>query len=290
MPERRLDKPWVQRSFDRAADSYDEAAVLQREVADRLVARLDILKMAPSVVLDLGAGTGYPTKLLRQRYRKSRLLALDLAHGMLRRARKRFLPWQRPQLAVADAEALPLRKDSVDLAVSNLTLQWCEDVEAVFRHLHRCLRPGGALLFTTFGPDTLRELRQSWAAVDAASHVNRFMDMHDLGDAMVHGGLAEPVMDVEYIELTYADPMDLLRDIKAWGAHNVNADRARGMTGRRQLRDMLAYYRQHFAGDDGRVRATFEVVYGHAWAPVEKKQVRDPSGAVRVSLDSLKKL
>ena len=169
-----------------------------------------------------------------------------------------------------------------DSIFSNIMLQWCGDPEVVFRECARVLRPGGLLTFTSFGPDTLRELRKAWATADQYTHVNRFIDMHDLGDAMLRAGLAEPVMDVERYTLTYPDVRGLMRDLKAIGAHNVNAGRARGLTGRRALERMTAAYESERR--DGRLPATYEVVYGQAWALESGLRSSAPAGEIRIPI------
>jgi malonyl-CoA O-methyltransferase len=264
-----LDKRLVRLSFERAATSYDQAAVLQREVAQRMFERLDYVKLTPRVVLDAGAGTGFGLRLLARRYPRARLVALDLAHGMLRRAR-RSLPWWRrlssrlrPTCVCGDVECLPLKSAAVDLVWSNLTLQWVNRPDAAFREFRRVLTPGGLLMFTTFGPDTLKELRAAFAGVDGFSHVNRFVDMHDLGDMLIEAGFAAPVMDMEMVTLTYGEVGDLLRELKALGAHNVTAGRAPGLMGKRRFAAMVAAYEA--LRREGRLPATFEIVYGHAW-------------------------
>jgi malonyl-CoA O-methyltransferase len=257
----------VRRSFGRAAGSYDEAAVLQRRVRGELLDRLDVVRLVPDVVLDLGAGTGHASLELKRRYRRSRIVALDLAEGMLREAQRRQTLLHRFRRVCADAARLPLRDQSVGLVFSNLMLQWCNEPDRVFEECRRVLVPGGLLTFATFGPDTLRELRHAWAAADGQAHVNQFLDMHDLGDALVRAGLAEPVLDVERYTLTYEDVRDLTRDLKRIGAHNANVGRPRALTGKSAWQRMIAAYEE--CRQDGRVPATFEVVYGQAWAPVE---------------------
>ncbi|HLB84230.1 MAG TPA: methyltransferase domain-containing protein, partial [Steroidobacteraceae bacterium] len=191
----------------------------------------------------------------------------------------------RIELLCATAEAMPLPDASFDLVFSNLMLQWCADPQAVFRECSRVLRPGGLLTFTSFGPDTLKELRSAWAAADGYTHVNRFIDMHDLGDAMLRAGLAEPVMDAELYTLTYPDVGGLMRDLKAIGAHNVNAGRARGLTGRRALERMTAAYEGE--RHDERLPATYEVVYGQAWAAVGGHRSSAPAGETRISIGQI---
>ncbi len=261
-----LDVRRVRDSFSQAAATYDAAAVLQAQVRDELLHRLEVLRMEPEVVVDLGAGTGQASIALKRKYPVSRVLAMDIAHGMLLQARKRQTLLRRFDRVVADAAGLPLRNASVDMLFSSLMLQWCNDPDRVLRECRRVLRPGGVLHFTTLGPDTLVELRKSWQAADPGhAHVNRFVDMHDLGDALLRAGFAEPVLDVERYTLTYDDARGLMRDLKAIGAQNATAGRARGLTGKSTLARMLAAY-EGFRRD-GRLPATYEVVYAQAWCP-----------------------
>jgi malonyl-CoA O-methyltransferase len=263
-----LDHDAIRDSFSRAAASYDAAAVLQAQVRDELLGRLDFVKLEPAVVVDLGAGTGHATLELKRRYRGSRVVAMDLAEGMLREAGRRQTLLRRFDRVGADAAALPFRDGSVDLIFSSLVLQWCPDPDAVLRECRRVLKPGGLLTFTTLGPDTLVELRRAWRAADASHpHVNTFLDMHDLGDALVRAGLAEPVMDVERYTLTYDEVRGLMRDLKAIGAHNAATDRPKGLTGKRTLGRMIESY-ETFRRADGKLPATYEVVFGQAWGPV----------------------
>ena len=281
-----IERGEVRRAFDRAASSYDAAAELQRRVRDELLSRLDYVKLEPSAVLDLGTGTGHAALALKRRYPASTVVALDLAESMLAEARRRQTLFRRFQRVCADAAALPLRSGTLDLVYSNLMLQWCDVPDGVFTECRRVLRPGGLLSFTTFGPDTLVELRRAWAeADDGGVHVSRFLDMHDVGDALVRSGFAEPVMDVDRITLTYAEVRDLMRDLKAIGAHNAASGRRRGLTGKATFaRVVEAYERQR---RDGRLPATYEVVYGHAWSTAAGGGRPDPSGEVRVPVGSI---
>ncbi|MHB8347576.1 MAG: malonyl-ACP O-methyltransferase BioC [Acidiferrobacterales bacterium] len=289
-PAALLDKRRVRAAFQRAASSYDSAAVLQREIADRLLGRLDLIKRQPTSVLDVGSGTGYCTRALARRYPRAHVIGMDIALGMARlsaRGGRRFAwaGWRpRERYLCGDAESLPVRSASVDMVISNLVLQWCSP-DAVFAETARVLRPGGLLMFTSFGPDTLRELRTAWLSVDNAPHVHDFIDMHDLGDALVRTHFAEPVMDVERLVLTYPNVSAVLRDLKAIGAHNAARGRHPGLTGKRHFAGFRDAY-ESMAQADGRIPASFEVVYGHAWAP-ESGSRRRPDGAVTVSLDRL---
>ncbi len=268
----RLDKRAVRRSFGRAAPAYDEVAVLQQEVGRRLLERLDYMRVAPRTVLDLGCGTGQVAEGLARRYRRALVTGIDIAESMLRLAAGRGPWWNRPRWAAGDIEVLPVRGGCADMILSNLTLQWCNDLPGVLGELRRALAPGGMLLFSTFGPDTLRELRAAWAAVDDHTHTNRFIDMHIIGDELLRAGFADPVMDMEHFTLTYKDVRALMCDLKAMGAHNVTAGRRRGLTGRGALARVEAEYEK--LRRDGVLPATFEVIYGHAWAPQDSVEVQ----------------
>ena len=282
-----IDKEQARLAFGRAAASYDGMAVLQREIGRRMAERLDLVKLVPQRLLDAGCGTGMETALLMKRYPKAQVLALDFAEPMLRHTRKRGGWWRKPLCLCGDLEALPLADHSVDLVWSNLALQWMNDLGAAFREALRVLRPGGLFMFSSFGPDTLKELRAAWAAVDGASHVSPFPDMHDVGDLLLQARFADPVMDVEQLTLTYRDARQLMRELKGIGAHNATVGRPRGLTGKARLQAMLAAY-EGFRRD-GLLPASYEVVYGHAWATVQSSsQPTDrASGEVRISLDAI---
>lgn len=281
-----LDKRRLRRSFAQAADTYDTVAVLQREIADRLLARLDVVKLDPRRILDLGCGTGYDLRRLSQRYPRARVLGLDMAEAMTQHARRRLGLWRRMtgqgHFVCGDAERLPLATASADMVVSNLALQWCEPA-AVFAEVRRVLRPGGLFMFSTFGPDTLRELRAAWRAADDAVHVHDFIDMHDLGDMLLHAGFADPVMDMETFMLTYADVRGVMRDIKQLGAHNAAPSRTRGLTGKARYARFRAAYEA--LAQDGKIPATYEAVYGHAWAP----ESAPAAGAATIPISSIRR-
>ena len=277
-----IDPRAVRRHFARAAATYDAAAVLQREVGARMAERLDVVRLTPGAILDAGCGTGEALPELAARYPKARRMALDLALPMLVAARsranehrsvlRRLLAPLRgaagasPMFACADLLALPFARDTFGLVWSNLALQWVNDPPHALAEFHRVLEVGGLLTFTTFGPDTLKEVRVAFAGVDAYPHVSGFADMHDVGDMLVQAGFADPVVQMEMMTLTYADAPALVRDLKAIGATNATLGRGRGLMGRgRWQRALAALDGLRASGPQGRIPATFEVIYGHAW-------------------------
>lgn len=302
-----LDQIQIRRAFGRAAASYDAHAVLQTEVAARLRERIDDnAAFAPARVLDVGCGPGRGTVALRARYAQAEVIALDLALPMLRNAKTGsescFGPGcvgvvadappkndSDPVLlfVCADAQALPIADASIDLVYSNLCLQWCEDPGLALDEFRRVLRPGGMLLFSTFGPGTLHELRSAFASVDAAPHVSRFVDMHDIGDALLTTGFRDPVLERDDFILTYADAQTLMRELRALGATNADTKRSRSLTGKTHLQRVVAAYETF--RHDGVLPATYEVVYAHALAPDPGQPRRSAGGDIAsFSVDQLR--
>jgi malonyl-CoA O-methyltransferase len=269
MDEFEIDKREVRRAFSKAAAHYDAAAVLQREVCVRMLEKLDFIKLNPVRVLDVGSGTGWGARQLGGRYKDAEIIALDIAIGMLQTSRGTSSWWQKlfagskQRFLCADVEALPLAAQSVDMAWSNLALQWCNDLPATFSGLHRVLNKDGLLMFSTFGPDTLKELRTAFQGVDGYSHLSRFADMHDVGDMLVAAGFADPVMEMEKITLTYPDVKAVMQDLRSIGAHNATAGRAQGLMGKSRWARIKQNYET--LRREGKLPATFEVIYGHAW-------------------------
>ena len=279
-----LDKASLREAFHRASAGYDRAAVLQARVRGELLERLELVRTSPHVILDLGCGTGHAARELKRRYRRATVIALDIAPGMLREAGRRSGLFARFRRVCGDALRLPLRTASVDLLFSNLMLQWCDELDAVLAEMRRVLKPEGFLSFSSFGPDTLRELRAAWSAVDSAHHVHRFLDMHDVGDALARAGLTEPVLDVERLELTYPDVRALVRDLKCIGAHNAALTRRRGLTGKGAWQAMTAAYETFRRG--GTLPASYEVIYGAAWGAAGAPAA---SGEVRIAVDAIRR-
>jgi malonyl-CoA O-methyltransferase len=276
---RDVDPAAVRRGFSRAVATYDAAAVLQREVGTRMAQRLDYVKLAPAVIVDAGCGTGEAVGELGIRYPGATVLAFDIALPMVEAARKRARTQRSllrrllqplttrgappPQFVCADINALPFAGVCADLIWSNLALQWVNDLPRAITEFRRVLKVGGLLSFTTFGPDTLREIRSAFARAGGATYTNRFVDMHDIGDMLVDAGFADPVMDMERIVLTYESPRALLAELKSIGATNRTRGRLRGLMGRQRFE--RATRALEALRDGGRIPATFEVIYGHAW-------------------------
>lgn len=231
---------------------------------NRLLERLQYMRHRPETVVDIGCGTGKGVRGLQKAYPRARVYAVDLAQQMLESAGANFRWLSKKRLITADMEELPFAPDSFDLVFSSLALPWCNDLGRALREMRRVARPGALLLFSSLGPGTLRELALSWQAVDPYPHVHRFVDMHDVGDAMMAAGFVQPVVDAELIRLEYGDFRGLLDDLKHSGSGNADVGRRRGLTTPRQLRALEAGYREHGYVDE-RFVASCEIVYGHAW-------------------------
>ena len=280
-----LDSRQIRRAFARAAKTYAQHAALQREVEDRLLERLEYVERAPQRVLDVGCGPGRASSLLRKRWKQAQVIALDAAMPMLRRVRT---GWRHPLARVcADARALPLPDASIDVLFSNLCIQWIDDVPALFDEFRRVLRPGGYVAFSTFGLETLHELRTAWAAADRAPHVGGFADIARVGDALLAAGFRDPVLDAERFTLTYADAAEMMHELKAIGATNADTRRARGLTGKTHFRRALDAYESFRR--DGALPATYEVIYAHAWGP-EPGQPRRGRGGGEIASFPIERL
>ena len=261
-------------------------AELLATVRDELLSRLDGVSVDPGVIVDLGAGKGQATVALKRRYRKALVVALDNTPSRLRETRRRSRFWRPLRCVAGDATRLPLREGSFDLVFSSLMLRGSEDLDTTLGEIAGVLKPGGLLLFASLGPETLRELRTAWASVDDAVHVNAFIDMHDLGSALQRAGFAEPVLDVDRHVLRHADAMSLMRELKAIGIPNRDAGRRRTlMTPARLARVVEAYER--YRGEGG-LPATYEVVYGVAWAPTSRRMPLTVAAETRLSFDRLR--
>ena len=253
-----LDRRTARRRFERAAPTYGAASRLEAEIGARMLERLDYLKIAPRRILDAGSGPSREARGLASRYARPQIISLDFSPAMLRAGRSKFGFFRKEKLLCADLTQLPLASGTIDLAWSNMALHWVSEPLAAFKEFIRVLAPEGLLMFSSLGPDTLKELR----VAAGATRVHEFIDMHDLGDMLVAAGFSAPVMDMEVLTFTYEHADALLADLRAGGQTNARADRPRGLSGKGFLKKLRAS-----AG----TRGTFEVVYGHAWKGVPRK-------------------
>ena len=283
-----FDMRQVRRAFSRAAQSYEAAATVQHEVEARLLESLDYFdqrpldRRAPQIVLDLGCGPGRAAAAMRRRWPKAQVLAFDLALPMLRESRRQegWLPLRRKvQRVCADARALPLAENCIDVLFSNLCLQWVEDLPAVFAGFRRVLKPGGLLLVSTFGPATLHELRAAFAHAEQAagvpaSHVSPFAGIAQFGDALMAAGFRDPVLDRDATVSRYQDLAALMRELRAIGATNALQARRHTLTGKARFTRAAAAYAAQ-SGDDGVLAATWETITAMAWAPQAGAPIRE---------------
>lgn len=261
-----LDPRQVRRAFSRAAPDYAATAVLQAEVRSRLLEQLDYLEQSPQRIVDLGCGPGVAARQLKQRWPKAEVMAIDLALPMLQQARAEQRLFRRFERVCADVRQLPLADASCDLLFSNLCFQWVEDLPALLAELRRVLRPGGMLLFSSFAEGTLHELRAAFAEADPAQpHVSGFAKVQQIGDAVLAAGFRDPVLDTDRFTLTYEHPRELMHELRTIGAGNAASDRRRGLTGPRRMQRVFEAYESFRR--NGRLPASYEVVYAHAWGP-----------------------
>ncbi|HXH72753.1 MAG TPA: malonyl-ACP O-methyltransferase BioC [Mariprofundaceae bacterium] len=289
-----INRRLVRRAFSGAVGSYDAHAELQREVADRLLAHLDFTKIEPGRILDIGCGTGYFTRLLRGRFKRAAITALDLSEPMVAHTRSshaRRLPWHgRHHHCAGDAAQLPFRDGSFDLVTSNLAMQWLPEPEQMLAEMRRVLAPGGLMLFSTFGRRTLAELRQSLAEIahSNAGLVLPFPDVTSLGNSLMQLPVELPVTDADLFTLTYPDVISLVRELKGLGASAAAIQgRQGGLYGRAMIRKLEETYGSRHRMPDGRIRATFEALYGQAWYKEAGYQDRNDVIPIRVAGDVL---
>jgi malonyl-CoA O-methyltransferase len=253
----------LQRAFNRAAKTYDNASYLQKEICERLLDRADMINIQPDYILDLGAGTGYGAFSLLKKYQNSSIVALDFSESMLD-----SLAIQNNQKSLlllnADFEKIPVQSSSIDLVFSSSSLQWALSREACFHEIKRVLSPQGIFLFTTYGPDTLKELRECWGTIDDHEHVNAFTDMHHIGDELLEHSFQDPVVDKEILTVKYETVLDLQKDLKGIGSSNALENKTHSLTSPNRMHSMYKEY-EKLREKDGKLPATFEVIYGHAW-------------------------
>lgn len=284
-----LDEKKISSRFTKAAQTYDKAAVLQRAVGSALLERLHGIRLQAQTILDLGCGTGYFASFLKKVYPLAEIIGFDKSHGMLKQAqiKEKKEEFSQVRWLGGQAESLPFRDHSFELVYSNLMLHWSTDFAAALKELRRVLKPGGLLLFSMVGADTLKELRYGWAQVDDNSHVHIFPDMHDLGDALLQTTFADPVMDVDYFTLLYSDVFSLMKDLKALGVQNLSMDRHRALTSKKSLQTLVQAY-EAFRNTAGKLPATWEIIYGHAWSvPQQAIEPAQSSNEIKISLKEI---
>jgi malonyl-CoA O-methyltransferase len=283
-----FDHRQVRRAFSRAAHHYDDGAALQREVSSRLLESLDYFDeraqreagnaapRTPQVVLDVGCGPGHAAVDIQKRWPRAQVVALDLALPMLRETRRNAGGWRpfkaRPAAVCGDARALPLGDATVDVLFSNLCLQWVPDLPAVFAGFRRVLKPGGLMLLSTFGPDTLWEMREAFAQADSAPHVSPFASIAQFGDALIAAGFQDPVLDRDELVMQHDDLGGLMRELRTLGATNALSTRRRSLTGRARFARAAQAYEALRTG--GRLPATWEVISAQAWGPPPGTPIR----------------
>ena len=265
-----LNRRHIRRRFERAAATFDESDFVHAVTRDGLLARLDPLLIEARTIVDLGAATGAASRALEKRCKGARVISIDIAHGMLKKAREKKSWLSKAAFAQASADALPFPDESIDLVFSNLLLPWAADPLPVFSEVARILRKGGVFAFATLGPDSLREISRAWSSIDNNAHVNRFLDMHDLGDGLVNAGLRDPVLDVDRLSVSYTNSARLFADLTAVGARNALNQRAHSLTGKQRYGAMVAALDNMAVG--GNITLDLELVFGHCWGAGPKMQ------------------
>ncbi|MFZ0219121.1 MAG: malonyl-ACP O-methyltransferase BioC [Candidatus Aquirickettsiella sp.] len=283
-----LDEMQIAQRFTKAAKTYDEVAVLQQRVGESLLERLQGIRCKPQTILDLGCGTGYFSSFLKKAYPTAKIIGLDKSNGMLLQAQVKEKKYRLTDThwVAGDAEHLPFNDHSFELVYSNLMLHWSNDFSKSLNEIRRILTPGGLLLFSMVGPDTLQELRYCWAAIDEHPHVHLFVDMHDRGDNLLQASFIDPVMDVEYFTLLYSEALDLMKELKKLGVQNLAKNRQRGLTSKGGLKKLIQVY-EGFRNKAGKLPATWEIIYGHAWAAEKKSQKKNNHNEIKIPLHSI---
>ena len=260
-----LDKARVRATFNKAALRYENFDFLQKEVANRLLQRLEVKNNNVKMVLELGCGTGRIIPSLQKTFAKSRLVCVDMAETMLMMARKANSSMFKKKkfFICADAENLPFKPGSIDVVYSNLSIQWCPDPLQVFSNVNRLLnKSGGFFVFSTLGPDTLKELRESFEGYSSFSHTTQFLDMHQIGDYLANVGMQNVVIERETLTVNYEEPLNLMKDLKGLGATNASSMRNKNLTSPDTIRKVIASYNRKKI--DGKIPATYEVIFGRA--------------------------
>lgn len=269
-----FDRRRLRHAFGRAAPGYHAVAALQREVESRLLEQLAYLdERRPARILDLGSGPGRAAGAMKKRWPRAEVIAVDAALPMLREVPRHTRFWRPVRRVCADVAQLPFPDQCADVLFSSLCLQWVDDLPAVLSEFRRVLRPGGLLLFTTFGPDTLAELRAAYLTAGTAPPVSPFATLQQVGDALLAAGFRDPVLDRDLFTLTYPDLRTLMRELKAIGAADARRERPRGLAGRERLHRATDAYET--LRRDGVLPSTWEVITAQAWGPAPGAPRRD---------------
>jgi len=258
-----LNRHHIRRRFERAAATFDDSDFVHTVTRDGLLARLEPLLIDARTVVDLGAATGTANQALEKRFKGATVISVDIAHRMLKKAREKKRWLSKGTFVQASADALPFPDESIDVVFSNLLLPWANDPATIFAETARVLRKGGVFAFATLGPDSLQEISRAWGSIDDNAHVNRFLDMHHLGDGLVNAGLRDPVLDVDRLSVSYMNSARLFADLTAVGARNALNQRAHSLTGKHRFGAMVATLDEMAVG--GNITLDLELVFGHCW-------------------------
>ena len=267
-----LNHKHIRQRFERIADQFDNADFVHKKTRNGLIDRLGPVLVNASTILDLGSATGSANDELRRRFKRANIISLDISHNMLCKARGKRSWFSKAAYAQADAMALPFKNSCFDLVFANMLLPWLNDPQVVFKEITRVLRKGGVFAFTTLGPDSFREIARSWNEIDSKTHVNQFIDMHNLGDGLVNSGLKDPVVDVDRLLISYKNSETMINDLKNSGSGNMLENRNKKMTGKESFKKMIKTLANP---DTGEIKLSLELIYGHCWGFGEKIDLKN---------------
>jgi len=259
-----LDTKSVIRNFKRRAENYKKHAWLMSEMSGQLLQRLEYMNFEPETILDMGCGPHDCYVHLQERYNKANIFGIDICEAMLQQVRIHS-----SKLICANAHKLPLKTNSVDLIIANGLLLWC-NLTVLFKECFRILAPEGIFLFSSFGPDTLNELMTIFKKIDNYPHTYTFLDMHDVGDSLLASGFADPVMDMDFVTVTYDTMTTLFDDLRGAGMSNLHSERRRGLMTPNTLQKLQLAY-EALRLENNELPASFEIIYGHGWIPPVKR-------------------
>jgi malonyl-CoA O-methyltransferase len=267
-----LNRKHIRQRFERIANQFDNADFVHKKTRKGLIERLGPVLFKASSILDLGSATGSASNELRSRFKRANIVSLDISHNMLCKAREKKSWFSKATYAQADAISLPFKNSCFDLVFANMLLPWLNDPQVVFQEITRVLRKGGVFAFTTLGPDSFREIARSWNEIDSKTHVNQFIDMHNLGDGLVNSGLRDPVVDVDRLLISYKNSETMINDLKNSGSRNVLETRNQTMTGKESFKKMIKTLTNPSTGE---IKLSLELIYGHCWGFGEKIDVKN---------------